>query len=159
MRSLIIIFAKAPVAGRVKTRLDADSDRAAALHSVFVRDALSMAETLQDEADVELSTDTPTDAWPESAVRRSLQAEGNLGERMYAALDHALASGRTKVIIMGSDSPLLPPDHPAINPNGELCDRWGTPFFFHAESAKKMEIRSAGPDKKMWNDDDVVFAP
>ena len=111
MRPLIIIFAKAPVAGRVKTRLDADPSRAAALHSVFVRDALAMAETFQDEADVELSTDTPSDAWPESAVRRSLQAAGNLGERMYAALEQALSSGRTKVIIMGSDSPLLPPDH------------------------------------------------
>ncbi|MSU48113.1 MAG: hypothetical protein EXS37_03325 [Opitutus sp.] len=54
---------------------------------------------------------------------------------------------------------LVPPDHPAINRAGELCDRWGTPFFFHAENATKMEIRSAGPDKKMWNDDDVVFSP
>lgn len=54
---------------------------------------------------------------------------------------------------------LIPPDHPAINAAGELCDRWGTPFFFHAESANKMEIRSAGPDRKMWNEDDVTFAP
>jgi hypothetical protein len=53
----------------------------------------------------------------------------------------------------------LAPDHPAINRAGELCDRWGTPFFFHAESASKMEIRSAGPDKKMWTDDDVTFTP
>lgn len=54
---------------------------------------------------------------------------------------------------------LLPPAHPAINADGELCDRWGTPFFFHAESATRMTLRSAGPDRKMWNDDDVVFAP
>jgi hypothetical protein len=54
---------------------------------------------------------------------------------------------------------LLPPDPPAINPAGDLCDRWGTPFFFHAESATKMEIRSAGPDQKMWTDDDLVAAP
>lgn len=54
---------------------------------------------------------------------------------------------------------LIPPDHPAINRDGELCDRWGTPFFFHAESATRMEIRSAGPDRTMWNDDDVAFAP
>jgi hypothetical protein len=53
---------------------------------------------------------------------------------------------------------LIPPKHPAIK-NGELCDRWGTPFFFHAESATKMEIRSAGPDRKMWTADDVVFTP
>ncbi len=54
---------------------------------------------------------------------------------------------------------LLAPNHPAINRAGELCDRWGTPFFFHAESATKMEIRSAGPDKKMWSEDDVVLSP
>ncbi len=54
---------------------------------------------------------------------------------------------------------LIPPDHPAINKSGELCDRWGTPFFFHAESANRMEIRSAGPDKKMWSPDDEVFVP
>ena len=54
---------------------------------------------------------------------------------------------------------LIPPDHPAINRAGELCDRWGTPFFFHAESASRMEIRSAGADRKMWNEDDVVFSP
>ena len=54
---------------------------------------------------------------------------------------------------------LIPRDHPAINQAGELCDRWGTPFFFHAESASRMEIRSAGADRKMWNDDDVVLSP
>lgn len=54
---------------------------------------------------------------------------------------------------------LIPSDHPAINRAGELCDRWGTPFFFHAESASRMEIRSAGPDRKMWSEDDVVLAP
>ncbi len=53
----------------------------------------------------------------------------------------------------------IPPNHPAINPAGELCDRWGTPFFFHAESGTKMGIRSAGPDKKMWTADDVVLEP
>jgi hypothetical protein len=54
---------------------------------------------------------------------------------------------------------LIPRRHRAIDRNGELCDRWGTPFFFHAESGTKMEIRSAGPDRKMWNDDDVVLSP
>jgi hypothetical protein len=54
---------------------------------------------------------------------------------------------------------LIPADHPAINREGELCDRWGTPFFFHAESATRMEIRSAGPDKKMWSADDVTHSP
>lgn len=54
---------------------------------------------------------------------------------------------------------LIPADHPAINSRGELCDRWGTPFFFHAESAAQMEIRSAGRDRRLWTEDDVVQTP
>jgi hypothetical protein len=54
---------------------------------------------------------------------------------------------------------LIPRDHPAINAKGELCDRWGHPFFFHQLSATQMEIRSAGPDQKFWTADDVVLTP
>lgn len=55
---------------------------------------------------------------------------------------------------------LIPADHPAINRStGELLDRWGTPFFFHAESGSRMEIRSAGPDKKHHTADDEAFLP
>lgn len=53
----------------------------------------------------------------------------------------------------------LPVQHPALNPNGELCDRWGTPFFFHALARDRMEIRSAGPDRQMWTADDVCYPP
>ena len=49
--------------------------------------------------------------------------------------------------------------HPAINARGELCDRWGTPFVFHAESGRKMEVRSAGPDRRPWTNDDVTIVP
>jgi hypothetical protein len=41
-----------------------------------------------------------------------------------------------------------------VNGQGEMCDRWGTPYFFHQVSATEMEIRSAGPDRKMWTGDD-----
>lgn len=54
---------------------------------------------------------------------------------------------------------LLPRDHPAINQRGELCDRWGTPFFFHQLSGAQMEIRSAGPDGKFHTPDDTVLTP
>jgi hypothetical protein len=53
----------------------------------------------------------------------------------------------------------ISPRHPAINAQGELCDRWGTPFRFHALSGTQMEIRSAGPDRKFGTNDDVGFAP
>lgn len=53
----------------------------------------------------------------------------------------------------------IPASHPAINREGELVDRWGTPFIFHAQSGMEMEVRSAGPDKRAYNADDVVLAP
>ena len=53
----------------------------------------------------------------------------------------------------------IPPGNPAINARGELCDRWGTPFFFHQLSGSQMEIRSAGPDRKLWTPDDEVLTP
>ena len=49
--------------------------------------------------------------------------------------------------------------HRALNADGELCDRWGTPFRFHALGGDRMEIRSAGPDKKFGTDDDAVVSP
>lgn len=42
-----------------------------------------------------------------------------------------------------------------LNQNGELIDRWGTPYFFHQLSKDQMEIRSAGPDRQMWTEDDT----
>ena len=52
---------------------------------------------------------------------------------------------------------LGPPEGLNLNENGELMDRWGTPFFFHQMSAKEMQIRSAGPDHAMWTGDDVFL--
>ena len=52
----------------------------------------------------------------------------------------------------------LPRGHRAVNPRGELCDRWGTPFRFHALRGDKMEIHSAGPDRKFGTTDDASWA-
>jgi hypothetical protein len=51
---------------------------------------------------------------------------------------------------------VLPKTHPAINAQGELMDRWGTPYRFHPESAWDMTVRSAGPDRRMWTNDDIL---
>lgn len=47
-------------------------------------------------------------------------------------------------------------DHPAVDKAGRLCDRWGTPLFFHALSARRMEVVSAGPDRTQGTPDDLV---
>ena len=49
----------------------------------------------------------------------------------------------------------LDPSSKFFNGDGELVDRWGTPLYFHFQSAEEPGIRSAGPDRKMWTDDDL----
>lgn len=51
---------------------------------------------------------------------------------------------------------LGPPEGQTLNAQGELVDPWNTPLFFHQLSRTVMEIRSAGPDRVMWTEDDVV---
>lgn len=45
-------------------------------------------------------------------------------------------------------------DSEMLNAQGELVDRWGTPFFFHRISGDLIEIRSGGPDGQVWTEDD-----
>jgi hypothetical protein len=49
----------------------------------------------------------------------------------------------------------LPDQHVALNPQGQLVDRWGTPLHFHSLGDRRYEIRSAGPDQKLWTADDI----
>ncbi len=53
---------------------------------------------------------------------------------------------------------LFPPNSQMIV-NGQIVDRWGTPYWFHSNSATQMEIRSAGPDKTLFTPDDIVINP
>ncbi len=48
-------------------------------------------------------------------------------------------------------------DGNTVNSAGELVDVWGTPYFFHQLSAKDTEVRSAGPDKRMYTPDDLLI--
>lgn len=50
----------------------------------------------------------------------------------------------------------LPAELRNLNDKGELLDQWGTPYFFHCDSATETEVRSAGPDRRLWTADDVV---
>ena len=52
---------------------------------------------------------------------------------------------------------VIPKAHRSISANGELLDRWGSPDHFHSVSSQRMEIRSAGPDGKLWSSDDVTL--
>jgi rSAM/selenodomain-associated transferase 1 len=113
MRPAMILFAKAPVPGCVKTRLEPllGRQRACEFHSAMVLDMLEKLSSFSDFADIELHTDIPTDAWAQPSVARKLQAAGDLGLKMFHALNQGLSRGRPQVLIAGSDAPTLPCSH------------------------------------------------
>lgn len=51
----------------------------------------------------------------------------------------------------------LSADSPALNKEGQLIDRWGSPIIVHPISRKLLEIRSAGPDQKPYTEDDFLW--
>ena len=54
-------------------------------------------------------------------------------------------------------SPFLAKDGTALNDKGQLVDRWGSPLIIHPVSRKLLELRSAGPDKKAYTEDDLIW--
>jgi hypothetical protein len=112
----ILVFAKAPVAGQVKTRLVPyiTADQAASLHEELTRDRLRMF-SAAGLCDVQLwcSPDTGhpffADCRRRYGVRLHTQTGNDLGERMSAALQTMLDQYK-KVIITGTDAPALDVD-------------------------------------------------
>ena len=107
----LVVFAKAPHPGTVKTRLIPRMcpESAAALHLAMATDLLNRLEQLRPFFDLELHTNEPTRAFSGLPIRT--QAPGDLGVRLYAALAEGLRSGRPAVLVMGSDSPTVPLSH------------------------------------------------
>jgi len=50
----------------------------------------------------------------------------------------------------------FPQAHPRLNSDGELIDKYGSAYYFHFHSAKNLYIRSYGPDKEPYTEDDIV---
>jgi hypothetical protein len=44
-----------------------------------------------------------------------------------------------------------------VTNDGRLLDPWGTQVFFHVPSSKRMDMRSAGPDKQFETYDDIIL--
>lgn len=114
---VVIVFAKAPVPGEVKTRLlpALDAEHAAMLHAALTERALMTA--LDSNADAIELCCAPDDShsfFQSSAedfeINLSLQGEGDLGERMLRVLDRALEE-YAQAIIIGADCPALSAKH------------------------------------------------
>ncbi len=102
---------------------------------------------------------------PETTPRQDLEIVAEFVD-LYRKIHGGNPIGSNEDItaaITGADNPgksgrLFPGAHSAIR-DGQLRDRWGTPYWFHPNSGSQMEIRSAGADRQMFTVDDVVLNP
>lgn len=121
--SALIIFAKAPIPGQVKTRLcpPLTPDEAATLHGSFVLDTLERSKTAVTK--LRLPMDRYLACAPDAShvffkimeerhgVRVLDQVGENLGARMTQVFTSTFARGYKQVLIIGTDVPSLPLTH------------------------------------------------
>ena len=109
MASEIIIFAREPVAGQVKTRLTPplDPEEAVELYKAFVRDVVSLAQASGADKLLLSAASEPGEFLNSLGVELEVQVPGDLGVRMRHAFQQALARSE-RVVLIGSDSPSLP---------------------------------------------------
>ena len=108
MMHRVVVFAKRPRAGHVKTRLvpPLSAEQAARLHRAFVVDLLNRLITL--EVSVELCCDEP---WPDPLPERvalTQQGPGDLGERLLLTVVRSADEGAQETVVLGADAPTVP---------------------------------------------------
>ena len=110
----VILFAKAPRSGGVKTRLAPPMtlEEASGLQEAMLRDQLAFVATLiQPGRTAEICLDGAWECEPDgipASIKRTAQTGGDLGHRMDAALTRGHAAGVKRIAIVGSDAPTLP---------------------------------------------------
>jgi uncharacterized protein len=118
MKEALVIFAKAPTPGQVKTRLIGalTAEQAAELYICFLRDTFALLEAVQEERE-DLSLVlcyTPAEeleAFEAAEIEGCLllsQRGNDLGERLSNSLADLAELGFTSIVTLGADSPTLP---------------------------------------------------
>ncbi len=108
--SALIIFAKNPEAGKVKTRLAATigNEQALAVYNHLLNHTVSCTEYLPIDKFVFYSNNIPhEDVWDLKHYFKDLQIGKDLGERMKNAVDATFEKGYEKIVIIGTDCPEL----------------------------------------------------
>ena len=112
---LLVVFARTPELGKVKTRLcpPLSSQQALILHTALVEDTLENASSLNRSTKKLILFSKPLSA-PSRLIAvpadwdQGIQPPGNLGVRISSVIKSHLAISDCKLVIIGSDSPTLP---------------------------------------------------
>ncbi len=115
MKSAIIIMAKVPSAGKVKTRLQPilSPQQSAEFAQCLLQDTISKVETLQNRLIIAYSPIDERsffDSFTKHNFTLVAQIGENLGEKMFNAFTFACSQGLDSVVMIGTDSPTFPPD-------------------------------------------------
>jgi len=114
----LVLFARDPIAGKVKTRLRQilDEETTLRLYTSFLKDSIDKLFQLQDIR--RLIGVTPSlssgffDPWNEDpGIEIFIQQGEDLGERLRDTFAQQFSAGCGKVVIIGSDSPTLPMEY------------------------------------------------
>lgn len=120
VRRRVIVFARAPERGRVKTRLAADvgDDAALAIYRSLGERTLAAARAVPAcEIEVRYTPPEGGDAiaqWLGPDLMMRPQTDSDLGSRMFSAIADALAEGVSAVVVIGTDCPAV---------NAQVIDR------------------------------------
>lgn len=112
-RFAVGVMAKAPIPGFAKTRLipRLGAEGAAALQARLTLNALNTARAATPEVVLFTAGDAAHPFWAQCPpVAKVAQVEGDLGQRMAAALETLLARC-PRALLIGSDCPALQPGH------------------------------------------------
>ena len=110
----LILMTRVPIPGKTKTRLmdTLSGTQCAELHMNFLEDLLTTLQHLQKDCNLFL-TYTPENSFfiIEDLIPNHIttfpQQGGDLGDKMYGAIQYVFAKGYEKVILIGSDTPDL----------------------------------------------------
>ena len=111
-RRALIVFARAPELGRVKTRLATELGDGAAL-SIYRILAERVVDAVRGGCYSVTVAYTPRYAkramreWLGPTVRFRPQSDGDLGARMAVAVDDAIQGGAERVVVIGTDCPAV----------------------------------------------------
>ncbi len=115
MDTSLILFARAPVSGKVKTRLTPhiSSQKATDLYKAFIIDIVTSLKKLKgQDLTIAYTPDSSHDTSFHGLVGRSIplfsQRGDTLGERLKNAFQDSFCKETKRVIIIGTDSPTLP---------------------------------------------------
>ncbi len=115
-RRALIVFARAPELGRVKTRLAAEVGDGAALRAYRTLAEQVIAAVSASATYSVTVAYTPPDAepamreWLGPGVTLRPQSGGGLGARMAAAIADAISGGAERAVVIGTDCPDVTPD-------------------------------------------------